>query len=256
MPSIFSAFHRTSVKLYLFCLIVSLCLFISFAHGQTDSELDQEDSPSPSPPLQSPEQLSPSSSPEKPELSLSPSITITPTLSPTAVAPILPPTQPNSPPPPALGTPAFSPTLGTTVSPPPNPIFSTSDACVACQKEFPVIRNCSALIPPLTVNLTTIVQVLPFYSCLCQNNPVEIDALQQCSYCFRSTGQQAFLHSHFYNVTNQQVKAIKQVCEDTDGGSRVPSSQGGTGLRDTILQSIRWGFYVSLVSVLLVFASS
>jgi hypothetical protein len=77
---------------------------------------------------------------------------------------------------------------------------------------------------------------------------IEIDSLQQCSNCFRSTGQQAFLNFQFYNVTNQQVKAMKQVCEQTVGGTRVPSSDaGGMILKSTV----DWGFVAALVSTLL-----
>ncbi|KAG0289219.1 hypothetical protein BGZ97_006521 [Linnemannia gamsii] len=140
---------------------------------------------------------------------------------------------------------------------PPNPIFSTSDACVACQKEFPTIRNCTAMLPPPSVNLTIISQILPFYKCICQNDSNgneggEIAALQQCSNCFRSTGQRAFLSDQFYNVTNQQLKAMKQVCDETEGGTRLPTSGAGTGTRGLILQtSTGWYFVLAFVSALL-----
>ncbi|KAF9163002.1 hypothetical protein BGX21_009412 [Mortierella sp. AD011] len=132
----------------------------------------------------------------------------------------------------------------------PNPIFTSSDACVACQKEFFEIRNCSTHLPPTGVNLTMIVELLPFYGCLCQNNYVLIDALQQCSSCFRSTGQSAHLNPQFYNVTNQDVKAYKKVCTQTANGSKVPTS-GVDRILDTLKKSGSWIILSTLIVILL-----
>ncbi|KAG0307300.1 hypothetical protein BGZ99_001485 [Dissophora globulifera] len=145
--------------------------------------------------------------------------------------------------PPPANLPGSTPTrvAPATSTPLPNPIFSTSDACVACQKEYYTIQNCSSHMPPPNVNLTMIVQLLPFYGCLCQNNKVEIDALQQCSTCFRSTGQLAYLNTHFYNVTNQEAKAYRKVCDETANGTRVPSSgAAGNVLHDWLARSGTW----------------
>ncbi|KAF9291385.1 hypothetical protein BGZ68_004246 [Mortierella alpina] len=130
----------------------------------------------------------------------------------------------------------------------PNPIFSTSDACIACQKEYPFIKNCSVHIPS-AVNLTVIVQLLPFFSCMCQDQLVHIDGLQMCSACFRSTGQQVFLSPQFYNVSNQQAKALKQVCRETANGTKVPNA-AGTGQWETLARSGCW-MVVSLLTVML-----
>ncbi|KAF9360769.1 hypothetical protein BGX34_007514 [Mortierella sp. NVP85] len=129
--------------------------------------------------------------------------------------------------------PAPSPTPVT-----PDPVFSTSDACVACKGKYATVRTCSSRIP-VAGNLTMISQVLPFYQCICADNGSAIDALQQCSICLRSTGQQVFLNRAFYNVTNQDVKAMKEVCEDTANGTKVPSSSSGRW--DMILSSASWG---------------
>ncbi|KAF8924315.1 hypothetical protein BGZ58_001927, partial [Dissophora ornata] len=116
--------------------------------------------------------------------------------------------------------------------------------------EYYTIQNCSSHLPPAGVNLTMIVQLLPFYGCMCQNNYVEIDALQQCSNCFRSTGQQAFLSPRFYNVTNLGVKSFKKVCAATANGSRVPKSAGGSAW-DALKSSGSWMVISIMVVVLL-----
>ncbi|KAF9916090.1 hypothetical protein BX616_004659 [Lobosporangium transversale] len=108
----------------------------------------------------------------------------------------------------------------------PDPIFSTSDSCEACRPQFFAIRNCTTRIPT-GVNLTMIQQVLPFYQCICPNGGSQVDALQQCSICLRSTAQQSALNLIFYNVTNQDVKAMKQVCTETADGTKVPSGAAG-----------------------------
>ncbi|KAF9280163.1 hypothetical protein BGZ88_012354 [Linnemannia elongata] len=235
MVSILSNTRRSSLHL-LFILLLVACLFTSVVYGQNDDSDSDSDLDS------GPEELeqAPSSPPTPSSLSPDqPPVTIPP-----------PPSTPATPPSTAPGTPApASPgTQGAPVQPP-NPIFSTSDACVACQKEFPAIRNCTALIPPATVNLTVITQVLPFYNCLCNsgNQGSEIEALQDCSNCFRSTGQKAFLRDVFYNVTNQNVKAMKQVCEETLGGTRVPTSSSGAGTR-VGLRDLGWCFVLAFVS--------
>ncbi|KAK3818642.1 MAG: hypothetical protein J3Q66DRAFT_368717 [Benniella sp.] len=129
----------------------------------------------------------------------------------------------------------------------PNPIFTTSDACVTCQKKYITIKNCSTLLPPPRVNLTTMVQFLP---CICQNNDTEIEALQQCSICFRSTGQFAYLPLQLYNVSNQEVKALKKVCHETANGGKVPSSLG-TGKWDAWILSARWMIVSTLFALAL-----
>ncbi|KAG0288576.1 hypothetical protein BGZ96_007694 [Linnemannia gamsii] len=97
---------------------------------------------------------------------------------------------------------------------------------------------------------------------MCQNDSngnegVEIMALQQCSNCFRSTGQKAFLNDQFYNVTNQQVKAMKQVCEETKGGTRIPTSGAGAGIRDLIFQtSTGWCFVLAIASTMFLIPGS
>ncbi|KAK3846748.1 MAG: hypothetical protein J3R72DRAFT_520104 [Linnemannia gamsii] len=241
-------------------LVLVACLFAPVIHGQSDPDSESDSDPEQGEQPELPEQpklpeQAPSSPLPPPPLS-SPVVQPPAPVSPPAI-PVVPATGPGTTPiPPPSTTSPGTPITPGTVTPPPNPIFSTSDACIACQKEFPTIRKCTALIPPAAVNLTTIVQILPFYNCLCQkDNMVEIDSLQQCSNCFRSTGQQAFLNAQFYNVTNQQVKAMKQVCEQTVDGTRVPTSgatAGGIGL--VVQSTVGWGFVTALVSALLFLA--
>ncbi|KAG9063814.1 hypothetical protein KI688_003926 [Linnemannia hyalina] len=240
MVSITSNTHRSPLLLLCILLLVA-CLFISVVHGQNDDSGSGSDlDPSLEEPEQNPSSPStlPSPTPDQPPAAIPPP------------PPSTPPSTPATPPTTAPGTPAPA-SSGTPGAPaqPPNPIFSTSDACVACQKEFPTIRSCTALIPPPTVNLTVITQVLPFYNCLCNNGNLgsEIEALQDCSNCFRSTGQKAFLRGDFYNVTNQNVKAMKQVCEETVGGTRVPTSSSGTGA-GVGLRDLGWCFVLAFVS--------
>ncbi|KAF8936057.1 hypothetical protein BGZ58_004652 [Dissophora ornata] len=102
---------------------------------------------------------------------------------------------------------------------------------------------------PTAGNLTMINQVLPFYQCICPNNGTEIDALQQCSICLRSTGQQAFLNRAFYNVTNQDVKAMKEVCLETAEGTMVPS--GSSGRWDMLISTASWGVVSAMMLALL-----
>ncbi|KAG0056412.1 hypothetical protein BGZ83_005127 [Gryganskiella cystojenkinii] len=125
-----------------------------------------------------------------------------------------------------------------------DPVFSTSDSCQACQGQFPQIRTCQSHIP-VVGNLTMINQVLPFYSCICQNNGVLIDGLHQCSLCFASTGQQQFLAPVFHNnFSSQDVKAVKQVCIDTANGSKIPSL--GSSLT---VSSLVWTVMLAAVAV-------
>ncbi|KAG0347124.1 hypothetical protein BG004_008459 [Podila humilis] len=183
-------------------LLVFIVFFLTFTHAQEEGEEEPIPSPSPEPPfVEEPTPTFPS-----PTTDISPDPTFTPTF------PTETPTTPTVPP---STTPAPIPNQ-------PNPVFSTSDTCVTCQRNWGLVRNCTALIPPPTVNLTMISQVLPFFNCICPNNG--IDALQGCSTCFRSTGQQAFLNPKHYEVTNQDNKAFKQVCLDTENGSKVPSA--------------------------------
>ncbi|KAF9349524.1 hypothetical protein BGX26_012184 [Mortierella sp. AD094] len=149
-----------------------------------------------------------------------------------------------------LGQGPFLPPSATPTPALPNPIFTSSDACVACQKEYFEIRNCSSHLPPVGVNLTMIVQLLPFYGCLCQNNYAMVDTLQQCSTCFRSTGQLAHVNPQFYNVTNQDVKAYKKVCVQTANGSKVPSS-GVDRMLDILKKSGSWMILSTLMAILL-----
>ncbi|KAG0090860.1 hypothetical protein BGZ93_009116 [Podila epicladia] len=197
-------------------LLLALAFIFTVTHAQDIPE-PEEPSPSPSPdPVVPPEVTSPS------------------------------PTVP-SPTPSVSSVPSGAPTTPTATPIPnqPNPIFSTSDTCVACQRDYATVRNCTALIPPPTVNLTMITQVLPFYNCICPGNGV--DALQACSTCFRSTGQQAFLNPKHYNVSNQDNKALKQVCLDTENGSKVPSMAGGHW--DLMAKSASWTIISALALV-------
>ncbi|KAF9432885.1 hypothetical protein BGZ76_010182 [Entomortierella beljakovae] len=146
------------------------------------------------------------------------------------------------------GTPPSTPSGTPPTSGLPNPIFTSSDACIACQKEYPGIRNCTALLPPAGVNLTTIVQLLPFYGCFCGNDYHLIDSMQLCSTCFRSTGQSAHLHPQLYDVTNQGVKAFKKVCVETANGSKMPSS-GANRILDIVLKSGSWMAILAILAI-------
>ncbi|KAI1315594.1 hypothetical protein EDD11_000604 [Mortierella claussenii] len=205
-------------------LVACLVLLLSSA------VLAQSPSPQPSPevttpqpsPTPDPTTVAPSPTPDVP--SASPSQTdISPTA--TVIVPV----------------PTSAPTPTT-----PDPIFSSSASCVACKSEFPNIRNCSTRLP-IAGNLTMINQVLPFYQCICPGN--QIETLQQCSICLRSTGQQAFLNRAFYNVTNQDIKAMHQVCTETADGSKVPSSS--TGAWHLLLSSVGWSVLSGVMLLLL-----
>ncbi|KAF9389829.1 hypothetical protein CPB97_010559 [Podila verticillata] len=192
-------------------LLLALALIFTLAHAQETSPGEPAPTPTPDP--------------------------VVPSEVPTPTVPVATPSVPS-------GTPTTTPT-STPIPNQPNPIFSTSDTCVACQRDYPTIRNCTALIPPPTVNLTMISQVLPFYNCICPNNGP--DALQACSTCLRSTGQQSFLNPKHYNVTNQDTKALKQICIDTANGSRVPSMAGGHW--DMMAKSASWTILSALALV-------
>ncbi|KAG0296381.1 hypothetical protein BGZ98_000994 [Dissophora globulifera] len=149
--------------------------------------------------------------------------------------------------------PGVSPTATTVAATPtpssePDPIFSDTDSCNACKPQYAAVHSCSDRVP-ITGNLTVINQALPFYQCVCPNNGVLIDALQECSICLRSTGQQNRINRAFYNVTNQEVKAIKQVCLDTDGGVKVPS--GAAGRWAMLSSAASWGAVTAAVLILL-----
>ncbi|KAG0269216.1 DNA polymerase alpha catalytic subunit [Actinomortierella ambigua] len=127
-------------------------------------------------------------------------------------------TPPPSPPPPPSTTSTPTPTAPKM----PDPIFSTSDSCTECKPEWPTLQGCLTYLPPNSVNLTVITSVLPFFNCICKDNMAPIDSLSTCSTCLRGTGQLAFLHPMFYNVTPADTKAYKQACADTKGGTVVP----------------------------------
>ncbi|KAF9420178.1 hypothetical protein BGZ94_009208 [Podila epigama] len=130
----------------------------------------------------------------------------------------------------------------------PNPIFSSSDDCVTCERGWPTVRNCSALIPPPTVNLTLITQVLPFYNCICPGSGVVY--LHACSTCFRSTGQQSFLNPKHYIISNQDERAYTQVCLDTENGSKIPSS--ASSLWDLTAKSASWSLLPTILTLLVI----
>ncbi|KAF9968687.1 hypothetical protein BGZ70_000038 [Mortierella alpina] len=133
------------------------------------------------------------------------------------------------------------PTTPPTASPVPrvpDPVFSSTDNCNACKPEYPLIRNCSDRLPT-TGNLTVINQVLPFYACMCPNNGIALDALQKCSLCLRSTGQQWALNPQFYNITNPQLAAMKQMCVESAGGTTIPTGSG-SGRWDMLASSAMW----------------
>ncbi|KAI7830361.1 hypothetical protein BC939DRAFT_279533 [Gamsiella multidivaricata] len=227
-------------NMWVLIFLLSVLLFFapSMAFAQEDDSTDPSDTPSPeaSPlpePAVAPEPFTPSLAASSRSFSISNS-TATPAPTPA---------------PASASNPAPAPSITTT----PNPIFSTSDACVACQKEYYTVQNCSSHLPPTGVNLTMIVQLLPFYGCFCQNNYVEIDALQQCSTCFRSTRQLSYLRPQFYNVTNQGVKAFKMVCHETANGTRV-SSKAGSGMWDHLMQSASLMVASTVLTVLLFFS--
>ncbi|KAF9436800.1 hypothetical protein BGZ76_002942 [Entomortierella beljakovae] len=191
---------RRRTKLVLLILILTILLCISSVHAQEDPEPTEEFPTSTPSPIEFP---SPSSSP-----SPSPIASEFPTVS-------IPPAT-------ATGT-APAPTSTAVV---PDPIFSQSTHCIACKAQYHAIKGCSARIP-FSSNLTLINQVLPFYQCVCPNDGALIDSLQQCSVCLRSSGQLAYLNPAFYEVTNQDVKSMKQVCNETQNGTLVPSGSIG-----------------------------
>ncbi|KAF9349874.1 hypothetical protein BGX26_011892, partial [Mortierella sp. AD094] len=142
---------------------------------------------------------------------------------------------------------ATTTTTGPASTPTPMPIFSNSEACQSCSPEFVAMRDCSQRLG--TMNLTMANQVLPFFQCACANNGTIIDALQSCSICLRSTGQQAFINPTFYNVTNQDVKSWNQFCTSSQNGAFIPS--GSDGRWSMLLSSASWGVLSSLVLLLL-----
>ncbi|KAF9903652.1 hypothetical protein EC991_003473 [Linnemannia zychae] len=195
--------------LIIFAIVLSLLILSVAAQDEPEPE------PEPEPPVQSP---SPSPSP-----SASPSPSFNPDV-PTATssAPVVP-----------------------TGPPTPSPVFSTSADCVACKPDYGIISACVQRIPK-TANLTVITQVLPFYNCICPGNM--IDALQRCSTCLRSTGQLNFLNPGLYNVTNQEVKAMKDVCVTTANGTQTPNGSSG-GHWERLMASASWGAVLSVVVI-------
>ncbi|KAG0250519.1 hypothetical protein BG011_008276 [Mortierella polycephala] len=214
--------------LLLVLILTTILLSLSTVHGQ--------ESPTPSP--EDPEEPEP-----EPEVEPEPE----PEPSPPFEDPIESPTPSFSPSP---DLPAPTPPPATPPTNQPDVVFSSSESCQACRPTFPTIRNCSALIPPASVKLTMIVQMLPFYSCICHDGYSEIDAIQQCSTCLRSTGQQSYMNPHFYNVTNQHVKAMKQACIETANGSKVPAS-AGNGVWDMLARSSSWMVLSAVIAVVL-----
>ncbi|KAF9576296.1 hypothetical protein EC968_009270 [Mortierella alpina] len=151
------------------------------------------------------------------------------------------PTESLAEPTPTGPTAAPLPTTLPTVSPVPripDPVFSTSDNCNACKPQYPLIRNCSDRLPA-TGNLTVVNQVLPFYACMCPNNGTAFDALQKCSQCLRSTGQQWALHSQFHDITNLQLAGMKQMCADSADGTKIPTGSS-SGRWDMLASSAIW----------------
>ncbi|KAF9933157.1 hypothetical protein BGZ67_004395 [Mortierella alpina] len=186
-------------------------------------------------PVQAQEEEVPAPSPELPT-ETSPA---DPSLTTTASGEV--PTESPFDPTPTGPTAAPLPTTPPTASPVPrvpDPVFSSTENCNACKPEYPLIRNCSDRLPS-TGNLTVVNQVLPFYACMCPNNGSAFDALQKCSQCLRSTGQQWALNPQFYNITNPQVAGMKQMCVETAGGSKIPTG-AGSGRWDMLASSAIW----------------
>ncbi|KAK3840760.1 MAG: hypothetical protein J3R72DRAFT_446784 [Linnemannia gamsii] len=200
--------------LVIFAIILSLLILTVAAQ---DEEPQPEPEPTPEPPVQSP---SPSPSP-------SPSISPNPSIDP------------------GVPTPTSSVPVVPTGPPTPSPVFSTSTDCVACKPDYGIVSTCVQRIPK-TANLTVITQVLPFYSCICPGNM--IDSLQHCSTCLRSTGQLNFLNPGLYNVTNQQVKAMKEVCTTTSNGTQTPNGSSGSHW-ERLMASASWGAVLSVVVI-------
>ncbi|KAG0202749.1 hypothetical protein BGX33_009486 [Mortierella sp. NVP41] len=204
-------------RLTVFIAIILSLLILSVAAQEEVPEPEPEPSPEPQPSPEPPV-VEPSASPSP---TFSPSSTVNPGV-PTATVPV------------------------PTANPTPNPVFSTSEDCVACKPNYNIVNMCVQRVPK-SVNLTMITQVLPFYQCVCPDNM--IDSLQRCSTCLRSTGQLNFLNPQLYNVTNQQVKAMKEVCATTQNGTQTPSS-GATGSRwERLMASASWGAILSVVVI-------
>ncbi|KAF9170764.1 hypothetical protein BGX21_001284 [Mortierella sp. AD011] len=129
----------------------------------------------------------------------------------------------------------------------PIPIFSNSEACQSCSPEFVAMRDCTQRLG--SMNLTMANQVLPFFQCACANDGAIIDAIQNCSICLRSTGQQAFINPTFYNVTNQDVKSMMEFCTESSDGTSIPS--GSNGRWGMLLPSASWGVLSSFVLLVL-----
>ncbi|OAQ29587.1 hypothetical protein K457DRAFT_137782 [Linnemannia elongata AG-77] len=127
----------------------------------------------------------------------------------------------------------------------PTPVFTTSTDCIACKPDYNIVSTCVQRIPK-TANLTMITQVLPFYQCICPGNMIE--ALQHCSTCLRSSGQLNFLVPTLYNVTNQQVKAMREVCNTTANGTQTPNGVSGSRL-EQLMASASWGAVLSVVVI-------
>ncbi|KAK3824352.1 MAG: hypothetical protein JOS17DRAFT_751550 [Linnemannia elongata] len=127
----------------------------------------------------------------------------------------------------------------------PTPVFTSSIDCQACKPDYGIVSTCVQRIPK-TANLTMITQVLPFYQCICPGNMIE--ALQHCSTCLRSSGQLNFLVPTLYNVTNQQVKAMREVCNTTANGRETPSGASGSRL-EQLMSSASWGAVLSVVVI-------
>ncbi|KAK5809920.1 hypothetical protein F5H01DRAFT_347839 [Linnemannia elongata] len=143
------------------------------------------------------------------------------------------------------GIPTSTSTVPVAPTSTPTPVFTTSTDCIVCKPDYNIISTCVQRIPK-TANLTMITQVLPFYQCICPGNMIE--ALQHCSTCLRSSGQLNFLVPTLYNVTNQQVKAMREVCNTTANGTQTPNGVSGSRL-EQLMASASWGAVLSVVVI-------
>ncbi|KAG0202384.1 hypothetical protein BGX28_005075 [Mortierella sp. GBA30] len=215
--------HYNVKPLGLSLILLSICILL-FCSAPAHAQETANPSPEPSPPAE----ITPTATTDPVIPTEAPSVSVSVSI------PALPTTQPTAAPVPNV----------------PEPVFpATTETCVECKPDFPLIRNCSSRLPT-TGNLTVIHQVLPFYACMCVNSGAAFDSLQKCSQCFRSTGQQSYLNPAFYNVTNMMVSSLKQVCNDTANGSTVPSGAGSSRW-DILASALVWGALSTLAVVLL-----
>ncbi|KAF9119117.1 hypothetical protein BGX30_004077 [Mortierella sp. GBA39] len=145
----------------------------------------------------------------------------------------------------SVGIPTATSSVPGVSTPTVTPLFTSSADCVACKPDYNIVSTCVQRIPK-TANLTMITQVLPFYQCICPGNMIE--ALQHCSTCLRSSGQLNYLVPTLYNVTNQEVKAMHEVCNTTANGRETPSGASGSRL-EQLMASASWGAVLSVVVI-------